>query len=44
MYLNNAINGENISLKWKEFRYLVKDPGVKKREWEDKKDREKGRE
>lgn len=29
MYLNNAINGENISQRWKEFRYLVKDPSVK---------------
>lgn len=29
MYLNNAINGENISLRWKEFMYLVKDSGVK---------------
>lgn len=25
MYLNNAINGENISLRWKEFRYVVKE-------------------
>lgn len=29
MYLNNAINSDNISLRWKEFKYLVKDPGVK---------------